>query len=76
MITVKCFAHLEEQIGSHTLEFSYKEKTVEALLDELQITYSINLDSIMVAVNEEYADQKTIIQDGDILALIPPVSGG
>ncbi|MCM2674942.1 molybdopterin converting factor subunit 1 [Alkalicoccobacillus plakortidis] len=76
MITVKCFASLEEKIGTHILELSYSEKTVKELVDELQKTYQIELDSVMVAVNEEYAEQETIVRAGDTLALIPPVSGG
>ena len=35
-----------------------------------------NLDSIMVAVNEEYTSQDHILKEGDVVALIPPVSGG
>lgn len=31
---------------------------------------------IVVAVNTEYADQNTILLEGDEVALIPPVSGG
>jgi molybdopterin converting factor small subunit len=30
----------------------------------------------MVAVNEEYVDTNYILKDGDVVALIPPVSGG
>ena len=29
-----------------------------------------------VAVNEEFAQRDTILQDGDEVALLPPVSGG
>ena len=32
--------------------------------------------SLMYAVNAEYVDADTPLQDGDELALIPPVSGG
>ena len=34
------------------------------------------LPSIAVAVNEKYATLDQILQDGDTVALIPPVSGG
>jgi sulfur-carrier protein len=30
----------------------------------------------MVAINEEYANEDDKIKSGDIVALIPPVSGG
>jgi len=29
-----------------------------------------------IAVNESYANEDTIIKEGDVIALIPPVSGG
>lgn len=29
-----------------------------------------------VAVNEEYAGRDTVLRDGDVVALLPPVSGG
>ena len=32
--------------------------------------------TIAVAVNERYVDESTALADGDVVALIPPVSGG
>lgn len=32
--------------------------------------------SLLVAVNEEYADAETPVRDGDEVAIFPPVSGG
>ena len=29
-----------------------------------------------IAINEEYADEDAVINPGDIIAIIPPVSGG
>jgi molybdopterin converting factor subunit 1 len=34
------------------------------------------LPKIAIAVNEEYADDATVLQPGDTVAVIPPVSGG
>ena len=31
---------------------------------------------IVVAVNAEYSDEDLVLQDGDDVCLIPPVSGG
>ena len=30
----------------------------------------------MIAVNAEYGNSETVLQEGDEIALIPPVSGG
>ncbi len=32
--------------------------------------------SMRLAVNEEFAPERTDIKDGDVVAVIPPVSGG
>jgi MoaE-MoaD fusion protein len=32
--------------------------------------------SLLLAVNQEYADQQRVLRDGDELAIFPPVSGG
>ncbi len=37
---------------------------------------SQNLDNVMVAVNEQYVEKDYSLKEGDIVALIPPVSGG
>jgi molybdopterin synthase sulfur carrier subunit len=34
------------------------------------------LQSLLIAVNEEYGDDNYILQSSDEVALIPPVSGG
>lgn len=34
------------------------------------------LESVRVAVNEEFVALSTELRDGDVVALIPPVSGG
>jgi molybdopterin converting factor subunit 1 len=35
-----------------------------------------NINSYAIAVNEEYADASFILKTGDVVAVIPPVSGG
>lgn len=76
MITVKCFASIEEQVGKHTLEFDYEKATVSTIIDTMKQRYSVSLDSVMIAVNEEYASVETEVKTGDVIAFIPPVSGG
>lgn len=35
-----------------------------------------NLNSYAIAVNEEYTEDDLTLKNGDIVAIIPPVSGG
>ncbi|TDL31405.1 molybdopterin converting factor subunit 1 [Jeotgalibacillus sp. S-D1] len=76
MINVQCFAHIREQIGKDQLILDETKITVKDLMDKLSALYSIQTESIMVAVNEEYAEPGDIVNEGDTVALIPPVSGG
>lgn len=59
------------------LEIS-KDSTIEDLRKQLSNDYPklIDYKSFSVAVNMEYAEGNTILKNGDIVALIPPVSGG
>ncbi|MEO8736908.1 MAG: molybdopterin converting factor subunit 1 [Edaphobacter sp.] len=53
--------------------------TVEVLLSLLRARTSKQSEiwrALAVAVNRNYADVATVLQDGDEVALLPPVSGG
>ncbi|MBM7585192.1 molybdopterin synthase sulfur carrier subunit [Bacillus pakistanensis] len=77
MIKVLFFAHLKEQVGTEMLEFEASGMTIERLLFKLEKEYSLPaLNTIMVAVNEEFEERSYQLKAGDIVALIPPVSGG
>lgn len=49
--------------------------TLKTLLEQ-QYPQLKELASYMIAVNDEYAHVDTVIQPGDEIAIIPPVSGG
>ena len=52
---------------------------VSGLALRLATTYPAvfpNASNLVIAVNQEYATPETILQQGDEVALIPPVSGG
>ncbi len=54
-------------------------QTISLLSDHLERSVSGlagGLDSVRFAVNEQFADMSQLLQDGDVVALIPPVSGG
>jgi MoaE-MoaD fusion protein len=74
-VTVRLFAMLRERAGTPevTLELPEGARVSDAL-DSLQgLATGIPL---VMAVNREYADAERVLDPGDELALIPPVSGG
>jgi molybdopterin converting factor subunit 1 len=79
-VKVKVFASFREICG-----FAEKELIVSDAIKVSEIVdvliKSINgleekKDTLLVAVNEEYCDLNTILQEGDTVAIFPPVSGG
>ncbi|MCP8967532.1 molybdopterin converting factor subunit 1 [Ectobacillus ponti] len=76
MITVLVFAHLKEKFGQPRLVLEEQELTVSQLRRVLAEQYDLQDNSVMIAVNEEFAEEDEVIRAGDTVALIPPVSGG
>ncbi|BDG33204.1 molybdopterin converting factor subunit 1 [Parageobacillus thermoglucosidasius] len=76
MITLLFFAHLQEAVGEERVVLSSVPETVRALKKEVESRYHIDLNQVMVAVNEEYARDDWTLHPGDVVAFIPPVSGG
>ena len=77
MNKVLFFAHLRDAVGEESIEMVANGKTVSEFKQQISETYDIQkLDTVMVAINEEFAPDSEIIQDGDTIAFIPPVSGG
>ncbi len=78
MIKVKLFGIARDIVGSSTLELDKAGGTVADLLTKVKTDYPdfVKLTSLLVAVNEEYAEMDAPINENDEVALIPPVSGG
>jgi molybdopterin synthase catalytic subunit/molybdopterin converting factor small subunit len=74
-ITIRLFAILRERAGSGsmTLELPEGARVGDALAALAGLAEGIPL---VMAVNREYADEDQVLDAGDELALIPPVSGG
>jgi molybdopterin converting factor subunit 1 len=74
------FANLRDYIGSKSVEIEIPlGMTVSGLIDLLVLTFpNLNKvrDSMMVAVNREYAANEQVIPQGGEIAFFPPVSGG
>lgn len=78
MITILLFANLREEVGSEKLVIIEKrEMNVQQLKKWLEDKYQLQmLNKVMVAINEEFVTDEEIVKAGDIVAFIPPVSGG
>src|SRR5438874_4521850 len=74
-VTVRLFAMLRERAGARevTLELPDGARVSDALAELGSIAEGLPL---VMAVNREYADADQVLDAGDELALIPPVSGG
>ena len=72
------FGATADAVGSRELELATKETpTAKELIDDLaQIHPALAKHKLLIAVNEEYADADTILNDGDEVALFTAVSGG
>ncbi|MED1410124.1 MULTISPECIES: molybdopterin converting factor subunit 1 [Bacillus] len=77
MIDILLFANLQEEASKSTLQIDCENITVAEVKDILIKKYNVVISNeIMVAINEEYVNEDDIIQTGDVVAMIPPVSGG
>jgi molybdopterin converting factor subunit 1 len=74
-VTVRLFAMLRDRAGSPelTLELPDGARVGDALAELHGLAEGLPL---VMAVNREYADEERVLDPGDELALIPPVSGG
>ena len=78
-VSVRFFALYRERAGTSQTEVELPDgATPEELLIRLRGIYpSLPLsDSVLIAVNSEYASPESPLHDGDEVAFIPPVSGG
>ncbi|MGB5369435.1 MAG: MoaD/ThiS family protein [Flavobacteriaceae bacterium] len=75
------FGIAKDIVGKSKIHFEAGEArptSVEQLRQRLKSSYPDlgRLSSIAVAVNSEYAEDDQVLQQGDEIAIIPPVSGG
>lgn len=76
MNKIMFFAHLRDSVGEESVTKVASGKTIAELKQLLIEEYGLKLDTVMAAINEEFASDDEVIQDGDTVAFIPPVSGG
>ena len=78
-LKILTFGIARDIIGSSVFSIEMAEgSSVDGLKRQILTLYPrfIALSSLMIAVNAEYGNDETPLQEGDEIALIPPVSGG
>jgi len=79
-IRIKLFATLRDRAGTGDLSLELPgDATVQMLIDRLNADHPALREAIphaIIAVNEEFAFPPDTLQDGDEVAIFPPVSGG
>ncbi len=76
---VKYFATLRDLSGVDEEDLTVNEETsIEHIFEELKVRHPDirNQKSVLFALNEKFADSRSIVRNNDVLALFPPVSGG
>ena len=81
-VTVKLFAGLRDLAGASDLDEQFEGDSITVsefahAFAERRPTLRSRLETAAIALNEEYVlDSTTPIHDGDVIALIQPISGG
>ena len=77
-ITVEYFAILREQRGLSRESLVTTAATPSELYDALRVEHGFTLpaERVRAAVNGEFVQSQTGLNDGDEVVFIPPVAGG
>ena len=73
------FGISSDLVGKNSMDFKLAQNaSVKSLKVALITDYSAlkNIADFAIAVNEEYAEDELILKENDVVAIIPPVSGG
>ena len=77
LIKIEYFAVLREIAGRDAEELQTDAGTPAGLYAQLGQRYAFPAQgSMKVAINDEFEDWDTILNDGDAVVFIPPVAGG
>lgn len=77
-LKIKTFGITREILGGREIIFELKGKNVSDLRSELMGKHKklTGLNSLFIAVNQQYAADEMTLNESDEIALIPPVAGG
>jgi molybdopterin converting factor small subunit len=79
-VRAEFYSRLKEIIGAPALEISLrKNATVNVLFEQLKESHPQLRDfekSMLFGVGVEFVDRNHVLNDGDVIAIMPPVQGG
>jgi molybdopterin converting factor small subunit len=77
-VTVKLFATLRDFLPSGSDGYEAELEVEEgAMVKDVIETLRIPADTrLIIFINSVHADEKTILHEGDVLAMFPPLAGG
>ncbi len=79
-VSVLYFAQAREAAGTGGEEMTFSDhSTIDSLLSTVSKNHpklAAMKRSIRIAVNSQLAEPRTLLHDGDEVALLPPVAGG
>lgn len=75
---IKIFAGIKEKVGKDVIDIPVGDEiTVADLKERIYIDYpELDGEVFQIAVNEAFQTDDYTVKSGDVVALIPPVSGG
>ena len=80
LVRVKCFASIRELISKSEIELELADgattSDVLAKMAELFPVLESELESTAVAVNMTYVTEPLALRPTDVVAILPPISGG
>lgn len=79
-VRILFFASLKDITGENAVDLELEENaTVESVKIKITSIYpklEPLLNFVRIAINQEFAEAESVINNGDELAFLPPVSGG
>jgi len=79
MIQLLFFGITQDIVKQHKIDLKIEKSILVSELKSMlfrQYPALKKFSTFAVAVNEKYATEDTLINDNDVVAIIPPVSGG
>jgi MoaD family protein len=82
MVMIKFFAVMKKLVGRESIEIKIDSPTtLRDILNQVEkdipkIRQIIKEGRSLISINQEMADENTIVNSGDEIAILPPFAGG